>query len=100
MRMILDTGSDMAILGFLGIDKADIPEAIKTLQRLREASGGRSMREETYHTMKDTLHEEFIEAGIDALRRMSNCVGTDLPYWTITPYVLRCIITSPILMMI
>ncbi len=34
---------------------------------------------------KDTLHQEFIEAGIDALGRMSDGAAMDLPYWTITP---------------
>ncbi len=39
MKAILDTGNDVAILSYLGIDKADIPEAIKTLQRLGESRG-------------------------------------------------------------
>lgn len=93
MRAILDTGNDVTILGFLGIDKADIPEAIKTLQRMREASGRVGVESdkeggkggEMDGMVKDTLHQEFIEAGIDALRRMSDCAATDLPYWTITP---------------
>lgn len=33
---------------------------------------------------KDTLDREFIENGIDALRRMSHGVETSLPSWTIT----------------
>jgi len=87
MRAILDTESDVAILGFLGIDKADIPEAIKTLQRMGEACGKvESGGEKQDELAKDTLHQEFIEAGIDALRRMSECAA-DLPYWTITPLV-------------
>ena len=90
MRTILDTESDVAILGFLGIDKADIPEAIKTLQRMGEACGrmgseGDKQGGEVDELVKDTLHQEFIEAGIDALRRMSDCAAADLPYWTITP---------------
>jgi hypothetical protein len=88
MRAILDTENDVAILGFLGIDKADIPEAIKTLQRMREVSGGdKQGGGEMDELVKDTLDQEFIEAGIDALRRMSDCVAADLPYWTITPWV-------------
>jgi len=91
MRAILDTESDVAILGFLGIDKADIPEAIKTLQRMGEtcgkveSGGDKQGRGELDELVKDTLHQEFIEAGIDALRRMSDCAAADLPYWTITP---------------
>ena len=93
MRSILDMGNDAAVLEFLGIDKADIPEAIKTLQRMGEvdgagrvgAAGGSVVRLD--ETGKDTLHQEFIEAGIDALRRMSDAGAMDLPCWTITPYV-------------
>jgi hypothetical protein len=89
MRAILDAGSDVAILAFLGIDEADIPEAIKTLQRMREVGGGGGGGKggEMDGLMRDTLHQEFVEAGIDALRRMSDCAATDLPYWTITPWV-------------
>ena len=36
--------------------------------------------------MKDTLDREFIESGIDALRRMSRGMETNLPSWTITKY--------------
>ncbi|KAF8805001.1 hypothetical protein BYT27DRAFT_7193708 [Phlegmacium glaucopus] len=35
---------------------------------------------------RDTLDREFIESGIDALRRMSRGLGTSLPSWTITKY--------------
>ncbi|RDB18261.1 Dual specificity protein kinase splA [Hypsizygus marmoreus] len=35
---------------------------------------------------RDTLDREFIESGIDALRRMSRGVDTTLPSWTITRY--------------
>ena len=33
---------------------------------------------------RDTLHTEFIESGIDCLRRMSRGIETSLPSWTIT----------------
>jgi abelson tyrosine-protein kinase 1 len=33
---------------------------------------------------RDTLDREFIESGIDALRRVSNGPDTSLPSWTIT----------------
>jgi len=35
---------------------------------------------------KDILDREFIESGIDALRRMSRGMETNLPSWTITKY--------------
>jgi abelson tyrosine-protein kinase 1 len=36
--------------------------------------------------VRDTLDREFIESGIDALRRMSQGVGVELPSWTITRF--------------
>ena len=97
MRAILDMGNDAAVLEFLGIEKADIPEAIKTLQRMGEVDGlgggrvvgggGAGSVVKLDEAGKDTLHQEFIEAGIDALRRMSDAGAMDLPCWTITPYV-------------
>jgi len=97
MRAILDMGNDAAVLEFLGIEKADIPEAIKTLQRMGEVDGARvgvvggSVVRLDSEAGKDTLHQEFIEAGIDALRRMSDAGAMDLPCWTITPYVFVCL---------
>jgi hypothetical protein len=38
---------------------------------------------------RDTLDREFIESGIDALRRVSNGDEIDLPSWTITRFVRR-----------
>ncbi|KAF8890966.1 hypothetical protein BD779DRAFT_1515523 [Infundibulicybe gibba] len=43
-------------------------------------SGGSDLR------AKDTLDREFIESGIDAMRRMSKGVESSLPSWTITRY--------------
>ena len=34
--------------------------------------------------LRDTLDREFIESGIDALRRVSHGPDTSLPSWTIT----------------
>jgi abelson tyrosine-protein kinase 1 len=38
-------------------------------------------------TGKDLLDREFIESGLDALRRMSHATDTSLPSWTITRFV-------------
>lgn len=35
---------------------------------------------------RDTLHREFLESGIDALRRLSRGAEVALPSWTITRY--------------
>ncbi len=70
---------------------------IKTLQRMGESRGKFGVAETSSGSIglegmqqgdemaKDTLHQEFIEAGIDALGRMSDGAAMDLPYWTITP---------------
>lgn len=83
IKAALESGSDAKLLSFLGIEAQEMPEAIKTLQRTLEKKSG--IGEEG---TKDTLHEEFIESGIDALRRMSvgNRFSTNLPFWTITKY--------------
>ncbi|KAF9562878.1 hypothetical protein CPC08DRAFT_633569 [Agrocybe pediades] len=83
IRAALESGSDAKLLSFLGIEKEEMPEAIKTLQRSLEK---RTTTGE--ETPMDTLHEEFLETGIEALRRMSagNSFVTNLPVWTITKY--------------
>lgn len=74
LKSVLLTGNDADLFKCLEIVREELPEALKTLQRTREA------------TQKDgdTLHQEFIESGIDALRRLSVNVDTNLPNWTIT----------------
>ncbi|PPQ82740.1 hypothetical protein CVT25_009294 [Psilocybe cyanescens] len=86
IKAALESGNDAKLLSFLGIEAEEMPEAIKTLQRTLEK------RSDTGDNgTKDTLHEEFIESGIDALRRMSagNQFSTNLPFWTITKYELE-----------
>jgi len=43
---------------------------------------------------KDTLDREFIESGIDVLRRMSRGAEINLPSWTITRYVYSSAVLS------
>ena len=74
LKSVLLTGSDADLFNCLEIVREELPEALKTLQRTREAT----------QTDGDTLHQEFIESGIDALRRLSVDVDTNLPNWTIT----------------
>ncbi|KAF9529086.1 hypothetical protein CPB83DRAFT_812894 [Crepidotus variabilis] len=102
MRMLLDRGNDIDILRFLGIDEKDIPEAIKTLQRMLEnLCGGVGWGGQGHCRARwdgevfddnleapDSLHQEFIESGIEALRRMSKGLP-ELPYWTITPFEVK-----------
>lgn len=111
MRTALAANSDVQMLDVLQIGKDEMPDAIKTLQRALEmvvergevdgkgkwaAKLGEKMKKGTKKVndddigregdawVKDSLHREFIESGIDALRRMSQSVEMDLPSWTIT----------------
>ncbi|PPQ65454.1 hypothetical protein CVT24_010785 [Panaeolus cyanescens] len=90
MKKALETGSDAALLNFLQIAHEEMPEAIKTLQRMLEkhTSPLASEQAEDSSFIGDTLHQEFLESGIDALRRMSagNGFEMNLPFWTITKY--------------
>ena len=112
MRAALAANDDLTMIELLQIAHGEMPEAIKTLQRAlervvddarveadestwalpsspqqRHSKGGQSAdyAAESLHR-SDTLDREFIETGIDALRRLS--MGTDLglPSWTITRY--------------
>ena len=94
MRAALQTGSDADMVCFLQIAREEMLEAIKTLQRTLESGNfespsGNHDADQPGH-QKDTLHQEFIESGIDALRRMSKgAETTTLPSWTITKYCFR-----------
>ena len=84
IRAVLDSGNDSKLLAFLGIEAQEMPEAIKTLQRTLEKTTAKRS------DACDTLHEEFLESGIDAMRRLSatNTSVISLPFWTITKCVL------------
>ncbi|KAJ6627483.1 hypothetical protein B0H10DRAFT_2161143 [Mycena sp. CBHHK59/15] len=133
MRDALAQSSDVEMLQVLQVGRAEMPEALKTLQRALERVGvvntapmpaapaqfppqaaaqlppgppghtgrGPPERSSTLSSSdssgttassglalamaRDTLDREFIEGGIDALRRMSKG-GAPLPSWTITRY--------------
>ncbi|KAJ6608484.1 hypothetical protein B0H10DRAFT_1815704, partial [Mycena sp. CBHHK59/15] len=123
MQDALAQSSDVEMLRVLQVGRAEMPEALKTLQRALERAGvvnaaaasaqpaahlspappghtarGAPPRSATLASSdssgtsstssglaRDTLDREFIEGGIDALRRMSKG-GAMLPSWTITRY--------------
>ncbi|KAF8211722.1 hypothetical protein K438DRAFT_1807801 [Mycena galopus ATCC 62051] len=119
LRDALATSSDVEMLKVLQVGRAEMPEALKTMQRALERVGvvpmpppsmplepappaytprGALQRSATLSSSdssdtsgasltmpRDTLDREFIEGGIDALRRMSKG-GELLPSWTITRY--------------
>jgi abelson tyrosine-protein kinase 1 len=97
----------------LQIARSDMPEAIKTMQRALEhvvedsrleadesglalaspssqghPEGGLQLAstDSGSGSSGDTLDREFIETGIDALRRLSTGTDLGLPSWTITRY--------------
>ncbi|KAF9450745.1 hypothetical protein P691DRAFT_664706 [Macrolepiota fuliginosa MF-IS2] len=87
----LHSGNDATMLEFLQVPREDILEAIKSMQRHLEhrKSDKQSATGTGLHDSKDTLDREFIETGIDSLRRMSKS-STSLPGWTITRFEIDC----------
>ncbi|KIY53195.1 kinase-like protein [Fistulina hepatica ATCC 64428] len=92
MRAALQTTSDAELIAVLQVGRDEMPEAIKTLQRalerLFDGTLGVESSSDSSVTLKDTLDREFMESGIDALRRLSRdqYPPGGLPSWTITRY--------------
>ena len=115
MRTALHANNDLAMLEVLQIAPSEMPEAIMTLQRALErvVEGGDLDTEENTTALPspqqeevgtdngpsvelgdkspsqygaDALDHEFIEVGIDALRRLSKDTERGLPTWSITQY--------------
>jgi abelson tyrosine-protein kinase 1 len=115
MRAALAANDDATMIEVLQIARSELPEAIKTLQRalervvedsVPEAEGSHTELVPSPHQDRpktgpstdsgsdgverqrsaDTLDREFIETGIDALRRLSSGAELGLPNWTITRY--------------
>jgi abelson tyrosine-protein kinase 1 len=106
MHSALTTNDDAAMIEVLQIARSEMPEAIKTMQRALEqvVDDGQFGVDESGLTVVsptspgqlsyisgisgsgDTLDREFIETGIDALRRLSAGTDLGLPSWTITRY--------------
>ena len=80
LRTALHEPEDVGLIRLLEIEKPEWPEAIKTLQRRLE-----EIRSSPVPEGEDTIHREFVESGIDCLRRMSG-EDTTVPSWTITKY--------------
>lgn len=67
-------------LSMKGGDKAATgPQRVSTFDSTSSSSGSVGIGNK-----RDTLEREFLESGIDALRRMSRGIETNLPSWTIT----------------
>jgi abelson tyrosine-protein kinase 1 len=114
MRAALAANDDVAMIEVLQIARSEMPEAIKTLERALERlveNGELDTEESTTvlpsqhntageanvpfvnpgnigasHGSADELDCEFIETGIDALRRLSKGADLGLPSWTITRF--------------
>lgn len=97
MQAALRSSSDAEIIDLLQVDRHEIPEAVRALQRAlekevdREQDAGSSHGEERYvdsartQVSRVALDREFLEAGIDAFRRMSG-TALLLPPWAITKW--------------
>ncbi|KAF8528486.1 hypothetical protein BU17DRAFT_37976 [Hysterangium stoloniferum] len=106
MKMALRSDDDMVMLEVLQVDRSEIQEAIKTLQRALEdprlALAGTKAHLAPVTPLQPmapgdgpwdpdqeaAFHREFLEGGLDALRRLSGAKGGDesLPPWTITKW--------------
>ena len=111
MRTALATNDDAAMIEVLQIARSEMPEAMKTMQRALEhvvddgrlaadesgltpasplsqghLEGGLLLSSTDSSSSGDTLDREFMETGIDALRRLSVGTNVGLPSWTITRY--------------
>jgi abelson tyrosine-protein kinase 1 len=111
MRAALAANDDVDMIEVLQIARSEMPEAIKTLQRTLErvvedngveaeespTDSPLLLRSEPLQSTDlggdtenrrnaDTLDREFIESGIDALRRLSTGTDLGLPSWTITRF--------------
>jgi hypothetical protein len=112
MRAAMQMGSDVAVVEMMQVPREEMPEAMKTLQRALErvverqelvgtAEEARAQEKESELPLgsgsggewctRDTLDREFIETGIEALRRLSEGLeAMPLPSWTITRRVSSC----------
>ncbi|KAF4568598.1 hypothetical protein EYR40_009997 [Pleurotus pulmonarius] len=90
LRMDVDAGGDVILDDIIegptgGNGTGDAPFDGQ-LTRSRTVVSIDSERSSDEAPAKDTLDREFMESGIDALRRMSKGVETTLPSWTITQF--------------
>lgn len=89
MDHTLQSGNDVMMFKFLQVPREDILEAIKSMQRYLEKQRQQRAKDlANAHTLdsRTILGCEFMEAGIDTLRRMSKSCNS-LPSWTITRFI-------------
>ena len=105
MQAALQTRSDAKMIEVLQVNHCEIPEAIKTLQRALEreldteqtvienaeahSEGPEPPNSDEFSgssASTDTLVREFLESGIEALRRMGRGAELLLPSWAITQW--------------
>ena len=83
LRAATHEPDDANIVKLLEIEKPEWPEAIKALRRKLE-----ELRSVPTSDDEKVIHREFVENGIECLRRMSG-EDTTLPSWTITKFEVR-----------
>ncbi|RPD53287.1 hypothetical protein L226DRAFT_572810 [Lentinus tigrinus ALCF2SS1-7] len=86
----LETAEGTAVVGSAMVSSMIDPDSAQELNatsppRVIRTESSDSARSRSSHASRDTLEREFIEAGIDAMQRLSGAEVT-LPSWTITKY--------------
>lgn len=91
LRAALRAEDDATMIDVLQVGRDEWPDAVKTLQRRLEEEREKhtEARSQASEAEVDTVHREFLEGGIECLRRMSGNNLENLPHWTITKYEVR-----------
>ncbi|KAF8634740.1 hypothetical protein AX15_000748 [Amanita polypyramis BW_CC] len=76
----------MTLKSFKGKESATLKRSKTESSSTSRATGAGSSQSTNGSRIRDTLDREFIESGLDALRRMSQGAENTLPSWTITRY--------------
>ncbi|KAF8639293.1 hypothetical protein AX17_001604 [Amanita inopinata Kibby_2008] len=76
----------MTLRSFKGKEVTTLKRSKTDSSTTSKGTNGASSKSSDTGRARDTLDREFIESGLDALRRMSQGIEKSLPSWTITRY--------------
>ncbi|PFH48794.1 hypothetical protein AMATHDRAFT_64627 [Amanita thiersii Skay4041] len=76
----------MTLKSFKGQETPNLKRSKTVASGASKETNAASSKSSETRRVRDTLDREFIESGLDALRRMSRGLETTLPSWTITRY--------------
>ncbi|KAJ2920471.1 hypothetical protein H1R20_g16622, partial [Candolleomyces eurysporus] len=87
IKETLDEGKDSLIIKLLQIDVKDFPQAITVLQHeLREYQNGTHGRHRGVPLEDRDIHQDFIQRGVDAMKRMTQTDEVECPEWAINKF--------------